>query len=193
MAQITAAHEDEWTGFACSLVVRTTPTPATMIDTIAAGVHAVEATQPLADVQTMEDVVGDSMLQEELNAALLATFAGLALLLATIGIYSVLANTVRRRRREIGIRLALGAQLGDVIRLVIIEGMRPTLIGIAVGLAGALMLGRLLSSLIYGVSASDPMTFVVVALLLTAVAIAASVVPALQAARVDPMTTLRDE
>jgi predicted permease len=193
MAQITSAHEDEWTGFACSLVVRTTPTPATMIDTITAGVHAVEATQPLADVQTMEDVVGDSMLQEELNAALLATFAGLALLLATIGIYSVLAYTVRRRRREIGIRLALGAQLRDVIRMVIIEGMRPTLIGIAVGLAGALTLGRLLSSLIYGVSANDPVTFVAVALLLTAVAIAASIVPALQASRVDPMTTLRDE
>jgi predicted permease len=191
--QITTANEGEWTGFAASLVVRTAPTPATMIDTITAGIHAVDPTQPVADVQTMEEVVGGSILQQELNAALLATFAGLALLLATIGIYSVLAYTVRRRRREIGIRLALGAQLRDVIRLVIVEGMRPTLIGIAVGLAGAFALGRLLSSLIYGVSASDPVTFAAVALLLAAVAVAASVIPALQAARVDPVTTLRDE
>jgi len=120
-------------------------------------------------------------------------FAGLALLLAAIGIYSVLSYSVKRRVREIGIRMALGAQVRDVLRLILIEGMRPTLIGIALGLAGALTLGRVLANLIYGVKPTDPITFGTVSVLLAAVGLFASLIPAYRATRVEPMRTLRDE
>jgi putative ABC transport system permease protein len=105
----------------------------------------------------------------------------------------VLAFAVRRRVREIGIRMALGAQIGDVLRMVLYDGMRPTLIGVAIGLAGALALGRVVSNLIYGVSATDPATFVAGAALLAAVALFASVIPAIRATRVEPIEALRDE
>jgi putative ABC transport system permease protein len=124
---------------------------------------------------------------------LLAVFAGLALLLAAIGIYSVLSYSVKRRVREIGIRMALGAQVRDVLRLILIEGMRPTLIGVAIGLAGALALGRVLANLIYGVKPTDPLTFGAVSVLLAAVGLFASIIPAYRATRVEPMKTLRDE
>jgi len=105
----------------------------------------------------------------------------------------VLSYNVRRSVREIGIRLALGARLGDVLRMVVFEGMKPTFIGVAIGLVGALALGRVLSSLIFGVRPSDPITFVAVALLLVAVALAASILPAYRAAKVDPLVALRYE
>jgi len=124
---------------------------------------------------------------------LLAIFAGLALLLAAIGIYSVLSYSVKRRVREIGIRMALGAQIRDVLRLIVIEGMRPTLIGVAIGLAGALALGRVLANLIYGVKPTDPITFGAVSVLLASVALFASLIPAYRATKVEPMKTLRDE
>jgi ABC-type antimicrobial peptide transport system permease subunit len=124
---------------------------------------------------------------------LLVAFAGLAVLLATVGIYSVLSYAVRRRVREIGIRMALGAQIRDVLRLIVVEGMKPTMLGIVIGVAGALALGRVLSSVIYGVSARDFVTFGSVAVLMTAVGLFASVLPAYRATRVDPMKTLRDE
>jgi len=141
----------------------------------------------------MQDVVGESLSQRRFNMLLLAVFAGLALLLAAIGIYSVLAYSVKRRVREIGIRMALGAQIGDVLRLIVIEGMRPTLIGVAIGLAGALALGRVLANLIYGVKPTDPITFGAVSVLLAGVGLFASVIPAYRATRVEPMKTLRDE
>jgi putative ABC transport system permease protein len=124
---------------------------------------------------------------------LLAVFAGLALLLAAIGIYSVLSYSVKRRVREIGIRMALGAQVRDVLRLIVVEGMRPTLIGVAIGLAGALALGRVLANLIYGIKPTDPITFGAVSVLLAGVGLFASVIPAYRATRVEPMKTLRDE
>jgi putative ABC transport system permease protein len=124
---------------------------------------------------------------------LLVGFAALALLLAAVGIYSVLSYMVRRRVREIGIRMALGAQLGDVLRMIVVEGMKPTLLGVAIGLAGALALGRVMASVIYGVSARDLMTFASVAALMTAIGLVASALPAYRATRVDPMKTLRDE
>jgi putative ABC transport system permease protein len=124
---------------------------------------------------------------------LLAVFAALALLLAAIGIYSVLSYSVKRRVREIGIRMALGAQVRDVLRLILIEGMRPTLIGVAIGLAGALALGGVLSNLIYGVKPTDPITFGAVSLMLATVGLFASLIPAHRASRVEPMKTLRDE
>jgi len=138
-------------------------------------------------------VVDASLFQQRFSMLLLAAFAGLALLLAAVGIYSVLAFAVRRRVREIGIRMALGAQIGDVLRMVLYDGMRPALIGVGIGLAGALALGRVVTSLIYGVSATDPATFIAGAGLLAAVALCASVIPAIRATRVEPMKALRDE
>jgi ABC-type antimicrobial peptide transport system permease subunit len=124
---------------------------------------------------------------------LLVTFAGLALLLAAMGIYSVLSYAVRRRVREIGIRLALGAQIRDVLRLVIFDGMKPALIGVAIGVAGALIAGRVMANLVFGVKTSDPATFTAVSALLAAVALVATILPAYRATKVDPMKTLREE
>ena len=124
---------------------------------------------------------------------LMAVFAGLAVLLAAVGIYSVLSYSVRRRVHEIGIRMALGAQISDVLRLIVLEGMKPVAAGLISGLAGALVMGRLLSSLVYGVSATDPATIAAVSALLAVVAFAASFLPAYRASRLDPLATLRDE
>ena len=132
-------------------------------------------------IQTMQDTVDESLTQQRFTMLLLAAFAGLALLLAAVGIYSVLSYAVRRRVREIGIRMALGAQIRDVLRMVVLEGMKPTLLGVLIGLAGALALGRVLSSVIYGVSARDLATFSTVALVMTAVGLLASMLPALRA------------
>ena len=128
-----------------------------------------------------------------MNVLLLGTFAGLALVLAAIGIYSVLSYSVRRRVGEIGIRLALGARLGDVLRMVIIEGMKPTLLGLTIGVVLALVFGRVMSSLVYQVTPSDPVTIFSVAGLLTLVALLASIIPAYRATQVDPVVALRNE
>jgi putative ABC transport system permease protein len=141
----------------------------------------------------MQDMVDESLLQQRFTMLLLASFAGLALLLAAVGIYSVLSYAVRRRTHEIGIRMALGAPISDVLRMVLVAGMKPTLLGVVIGLAGALALGRVLSSVIYGVSPRDLATFCIVAVMMTGVGLLASMLPALRATRVDPMKTLREE
>ena len=141
----------------------------------------------------MNAVVSRSMADRRLMASLLAGFAGLALALAAVGIYGVTAYGVAQRTREIGVRMALGAQRGHVFRLIIGGGMKLVLIGVAVGLCVALGLTRLLSSLLYGVGASDPLTFAGVILLLGAVALAANYLPARRATRIDPMMALREE
>jgi len=175
------------------LVVRTSAPPSSLVSAVTNAVHQVDPDEPVLKVETMEDVVDASLFQQRFSMLLLAAFAGLALLLAAVGIYSVLAFAVRRRVREIGIRMALGAQIGDVLRMVLYDGMRPALIGVGIGLAGALALGRVVTSLIYGVSATDPGTFIAGAGLLAAVALCASVIPAIRATRVEPMKALRDE
>jgi putative ABC transport system permease protein len=175
------------------LVVHTSAPPNSLVSAVTDAVHQVDPDEPVLKVETMEDVVDASLFQQRFSMLLLGAFAGLALLLAAVGIYSVLAFAVRRRVQEIGIRMALGAQIGDVLRMVLYDGMRPALIGVAIGLAGALALGRVVSSLIYGVSATDPATFVAGAGLLAAVALCASVIPAIRATKVDPMTALREE
>jgi putative ABC transport system permease protein len=134
----------------------------------------------------------DSMSHARFNMMLLAVFAGLALVLSAIGIYSVLAYSVRRRTREIGIRMALGATARDVLRYVVVQGMRPALIGLAIGLAGAFALGRTLSSLVFGIPATDPATFASVAVLLGLVALAACALPAWRATRVQPTEALAE-
>ena len=191
--QLSSPALGEWRSFGMSMVVRTSANPGSVLSAVTAAVHQVDPETPVLDAKTMDVVVDESVTQQRSTMLLLAAFAGLALLLAAVGIYSVLSYAVRRRVREIGIRMALGAQIGDVLRMVVVEGMRPTVIGVVIGLAGALALGRVLSSVIYGVSARDLATFGTVAALLTAVGFLASVIPAYRATRVDPMKTLREE
>jgi putative ABC transport system permease protein len=176
-----------------AMVVRTARDPASSASAMAAAVHQQDPDQPLSDVRTMDDILADSLSQQRFSMLLLGSFAVLALVLAAVGIYSVLAYAVRQRQREIGIRLALGAQLNDVLRMVIVEGMRPASVGVALGLAGAFALKRTISSLIFGVSESDPLTFLSVSVLLAMVALVASILPAYRATKVDPMRALREE
>ena len=152
-----------------------------------------DPTLPVRNVRTMSEVVATTLSQHQFSMWLFAALAGLAFLLATVGIYSVLAYSVRSRIHEIGVRIALGARPADVIRLVVAEGMRPTLIGVALGAAGAFALGGVLSKLVYGVSPADPLTFITVAVLLSAVAAAACAIPGYRATRVHPLVALRDE
>jgi putative ABC transport system permease protein len=193
MDQLTTGRGAEWRSFGLTLAVRARTNPSGVISGITTVVHEVDSEVPVLNIKTMKDTVDDSLLQQRFTMLLLASFAGLAVLLAAVGIYSVLAYMVRRRVREIGIRMALGAQVGDVLRMVVVEGMKPTLLGVVIGLAGALALGRVLSSVIYGVSERDLLTFSSVAVMMTCVGLLASTLPAYRATRVDPMKTLREE
>jgi len=148
---------------------------------------------PLENVRTMDDILGDSVGDARFNTALLSMFAVVALLLAAIGIYGVLAYTVAQRTSEIGIRMALGAQRSSVLRLVVGNGLTLALVGVAIGSAGALLATRALERLVFGVSTTDPAVFGLVAFALTAVAVTAAAVPALRASRVDPIEALRNE
>jgi predicted permease len=191
--QVSAPDGGGWRSFGMSLAVRTTSNPAGAVSAVTNAVHQIDRDAPVLDIQSMDDLINDSLSPQRFNMLLLGAFAGLALLLAAVGIYSVLSYSVRRRVREIGIRMALGAQARDVLRLIVIEGMQPTLIGLAIGLAGALALGRVLANLIYGVKPTDPITFGAVSALLASVGLFASIIPAYRATRVEPMKTLRDE
>ncbi|MBZ5601174.1 MAG: ABC transporter permease [Acidobacteriia bacterium] len=176
-----------------SLVVRTTVKPETLISPITATLQQLDPTKPLRNVRTMQSIVEESIADRRLSMFMLAAFSGLALILAAFGLYSVLAYTVRRRFREIGIRMALGAGEADVLRIVALESFRPTAAGIVIGLVGSYLLSTLLAKLVYGISPNDPATFAAVALVLAFVAILASVIPAWRATRVDPLQVLRDE
>jgi putative ABC transport system permease protein len=176
-----------------SLAVRTTRDPRSVTRSMVAAIQAVDPEQPVLDIATLEDVVEESLGQRPLAMLLLAGFAALALLLASVGIYSVLAYTVRQRAREIGIRMALGAPAGGVLRLVVVEGLKPTLIGVVLGLVLAALFVRVMATLLYGVSQHDLQTFGAVAALMLAVGIVATLVPAYRATRVDPIVTLRTE
>jgi len=176
-----------------ALAVRTTLPPRSLVSAVTDAVRRVDPEQPLEDVRTLEELVGVSLSHQRFNMLLLAVFAGLAMLLAAVGIYSVLSYSVKRRVREIGIRMALGAQTGDVLRMVVLEGMKPTALGLAIGLAGSLALAPALASLIYGVRPTDAATFATVSALLAGVGFLASLIPGYRATRVDPIVTLRDE
>ncbi|HKP15148.1 MAG TPA: ABC transporter permease [Gemmatimonadaceae bacterium] len=176
-----------------TLVIRTALPPATLARPVVAAIQAIDHEQPVEDIRTMEQVIDSRLTSQRFSALLLGGFAGAALLLASVGIYGVLSYIVRGRRREIGIRTALGARTGDVIRLVIVEAMSPTLVGIAVGSIIALAAGRVLKNLVFGVSESDPLTLAVVAATLALVALLASLVPAYRASRFDPAIVLRAE
>lgn len=175
------------------VVVRAAGSPEALLPTFRQRIAKVDASLALANVNTMDQWLSNSAAQPRLNTVLLTTFAGVALSIAAIGIYGVLAYSVNQRTREIGVRMALGATPGRVLHLVVNEGMRMVLAGVVVGLVGGLALGRAVSSLVFGVKVYDPETFILVAVVLTAIALAACVFPARRAARVDPMVALREE
>lgn len=182
-------------GFTPSMtfVVKTAGQPATMAAAVRDVVHSLKPEQPIANIGTLDDVVARSLSQARFSMLLLSIFAGFALMLSTVGIYGVMAYVVAQRTREMGIRLAVGAQAGDVLKLVLRQGGKLALAGVGIGVVAALALTRLMASLLFGVSAADPVTFAGVAILLTIVAIAACYLPARRATRVDPITTLRYE
>lgn len=175
------------------VVVRTDGPPEAIMPAVRETIRTLDPQLALANVKTMDEWVSLNAAQPRLNAILLGIFAVLALAVAAIGIYGVMAYSVTQRRREIGLRIALGAQPDGVLRLVVGEGMRVGLIGIGVGLGGGFALARVLSSLVYGVEVDDPLTFAVVATVLALVALAACFIPAQRAARVDPIVALRIE
>jgi putative ABC transport system permease protein len=176
-----------------TFVVRTSVPSATLVQPVVAAIGAIDPEQPVFDIRTMVQVLDDKLAPQRLSALLLGVFAGVALLLAAVGIYSVLSYIVRGRSREIGIRRALGARTSDVLRLVIVEGMSPVLVGVAAGTIAALASGRVMRTLVFGVSASDPATLAAVGATLALVALMASLVPAYHASRLDPVKTLRAE
>jgi predicted permease len=190
--QISVPSSGGWNSFPMTLVVRS-GSASGMVSALSNAVHEVDREMPLRDILTMDTLVANSLTQQRFNMLLLGAFAGLALLLAAVGIYSVLSYSVKRSVRDIGIRLALGARLGDVMRIVVFEGMKPTLLGVAIGVVGALALGRVLSGLIYGVKPTDPVTFLIVTILLALIALLSCILPAYRATKVDPMVALRYE
>jgi predicted permease len=176
-----------------TLVVRTDGDPSALAPSLRAVVASMNPGVPVSQVQTMEDVVARSTASPRFYLLLLGAFAGVAVLLAAVGIHGVMSYAVSRRRNEIGIRMALGATPGEVLRLVVGQGMVLALMGAAAGVVGALGLTRLMSGLLYGVRPSDPATFAAVCAFLAAVALAASYFPARQASRIDPLTALRHD
>jgi len=188
---LTAALDNE--GFGVQLTVKTSVAPRGLLAVIRGDVRALDDGLAVFRPRTMDEVVADAMRDTSEQTMLLGIFASLALLLAAVGIYGVMAYVVTQRTHEIGVRMALGAQQYDVLRLVLGEGSRLTAIGVALGLAAAFALTRLLRSLLFGVTASDPVTFAGVSILLALVAMAACYIPARRASRVDPMVALRYE
>ena len=174
-----------------TFVIRTSVLPATLAQPAVAAIRAIDPEQPVGDIRTMVQVLDGRLTSQRFSALLLGLFAGVALLLAAVGIYSVLSYIVRGRSREIGIRTALGAQRADVFRLVIVEGMSPAFVGIAAGTIAALASAKVMKTLVFGVSASDPLTLAAVAATLALVALMASLVPAYRASRLDPAKVLR--
>jgi ABC-type antimicrobial peptide transport system permease subunit len=176
-----------------SVVVRYDGSLAPVLDAIRHTSRQISNQQVLYGEQTMESVISDSMASRRFAMILLGAFAALALGLASIGIYGVIAYVVGQRTQEIGIRMALGAPRGNVLGLILWQGTRLALLGVAIGIAGAFALTRLMHDLLYGVSATDPVTFAAVALVLAVIAMAACYLPARRATRINPVTALRYE
>jgi len=179
-----------WTPF---LVIRTVSDPVSIAAAVTEVVHREDSNLPVTHVTTMDGLLSDSVSPRRFSAVLIGIFAALALLLAAVGIYGVMSYTVSQRTQEIGVRMALGAQMGNVRRMILGHTLKLTLIGVGLGLAGAFVVARFLASLVFGVGTYDAATFLGVALLLIAVALAASYIPARRAMRVDPIVALRYE
>ena len=176
-----------------SLLVRSSAVPSLIINGARAAIREVDPDLPIFDVKTMADALSESVAQPRFYAILLGSFAAIALVIAALGIYGVISYAVSQRTRELGIRIALGAQRERVVRLVIGQGLTLTLVGIVIGVVGAYGLTRLIASLLFGVTSADPLTFIVVAFLFMAVACLASYLPARRAAAVDPIIAMRAE
>ena len=175
------------------LVVKTDVDPASMAATVRKAVWDIDKDQPVSNIQTMEAILADSIARQRFSMVLLAIFAGVALVLAGVGIYGVMSYSVAQRTHEIGIRMALGAQTGAVLKLAVGYGMTLVIIGIVIGLVAAFALTRLMSTLLFGLTATDPTTFTLISILLILVAAIASYIPARRATKVDPIIALRYE
>jgi len=176
-----------------NVVVRSTLPLESLARVVREAVNGMDRTLPIVKLRTMDDVFSDSIARQRFLAQLLGIFAGLALALAAVGTYGVLSYLVTERQREIGIRMALGADRSNVLSMVLKQGLATTVIGLLIGVGGALALTRLASSLLFEVKPTDPLTFGAVAGVITLVALVACVVPARRATRVDPMVALREE
>ncbi len=176
-----------------ALVIRANFDPLSLAGTVRQAVWEIDKDQPVSDISSMEEIVSGSVAQQRFSMLLLGIFAGLALVLAAVGIYGVMSYSVAQRTREIGIRMALGAQRSDVLKMTIGSGLRLVLTGLAMGVAVAFVLTRVMSSLLFGVSPTDPVTFISISIVLVSVAVLASYIPGLRATRVDPMFALRYE
>jgi putative ABC transport system permease protein len=176
-----------------TILVRTSNDPRGLVSAVGSELHQMDPEQPMASVATMEKLLSDSLSRSRFTMLVLGVFAAIALLLAAVGIYGVIAYSVTQRTQEIGIRLALGAQRQDVLRLVLGQGTRLTLLGVGLGIVAALIFTRLMAILLFSISAADPLTFTVVSLLLFGVALLACYLPARRAMRVDPLIALRYE
>jgi putative ABC transport system permease protein len=176
-----------------SLVIRTGIDPSSVYHAVRKAVHSIDKDQSLADMRTLEQIKTESLAPDRLRLILLVVFASIAALLSAVGIYGVVSYAVAQRTHEIGIRGALGASAGDIVRLILRYGMTMAAIGLAIGLAGALAATRLLSAILFGVGARDPLTMALTGAALAAVALLACFLSALRAGRVDPMAALRHE
>jgi putative ABC transport system permease protein len=188
---VPASQDQGTTAVLRDFVVRTSGDPAALAPSIRSVVWGIDSTLPISRVQTMEQAKATVTATQQFNLMLVIAFAGLALLLASSGLYGVTAYSVSQRTRELGIRVALGARGGTLLRLVLAQGVRLTLIGLAIGTAAALALTRVMEALLFGIGARDPMTFAGVGVLLLGVSLVASLVPAYRATRVDPVVALR--
>lgn len=175
------------------LVARTAGDPLQVAAAVERTIHALDKDLPVVSIRSMEQLLGRSMAQRRLTLFLLVSFAALALLLAAVGIYGVISYSVRQRTHELGIRMALGAQTGDVLKLILKQGLRLTLLGVVIGLGAAFALTRWMETLLFNVRPTDPLTYTVIACVLTLVALFACYIPARRATKVDPMIALRCE
>jgi putative ABC transport system permease protein len=185
--------QSQYTGRANSIVVRSENDPASLTAAVRKELHELDSDLPMYRVLTMEQHVAESLARRRFSTVLLGVFAAFALALATIGIYGVMSYLVSQGTREIGIRMALGASQSGILKLILKQGMVLASCGVCLGVLGAVVFSRLVSGLLYGIRASDPLTFIAVAVLLGLVALLASYVPARRAARIDPMVSLRCE
>jgi putative ABC transport system permease protein len=193
LAQLSPARGEQWNSFGMNLAVRTSAAPLSVVPAITGSIREIDLEVPLLNIRTMEDSVSASLSPARFTMLLLGSFASLALLLAVMGIYSVMSYSVSRRTNEIGIRVALGASRSDVLLLIVRQALLLALIGSMIGIVGALSLSRLMASQLYGVRPTDPLTFIIVAALLMIVSLVASYIPARRAMRIDPMNALRYE
>jgi putative ABC transport system permease protein len=176
-----------------TLVIRTTVAPRSLANSVQEVVKTLDRTVPVSGVVSMDQVVTDTLWQQRFNLQLIGLFAGLALALAAVGLYGVMSYSVAQRTREVGLRMALGAQSGEVLRLVLRQGMFLVGFGVIAGLAGALALRSLIAGLLFQVKATDPVTLALVTAILIVVALLACYIPARRATKVDPLVALRYE